>query len=311
MEKKDLPLVSIVVLTYNQEQYIEAALEGVASQDYPNLEIIVSDDNSNDNTKKVIENFRLKYKGSQKIIYNYNNENLGLVRHFNKIMSMVTGDYVVLAAGDDISLKNRTTLSVREIRKAGVDSLALNFKYIDGKGNDMNKCAFKLTNDIKIFKLSDYVLGKVPHPSGPSRIITKRVFDFFGPFQDDCPTEDSTLTFRALLLRGIAHYSEVGVNYRWHDNNMSSIDNIYRKIDPNKIYSQYYKDLCVAKEKNIIENSEYRLVKKKIDEYKITQVFRRNMYNEKNPWIRYLLILKYLFNVKVSYINKKKIISKE
>lgn len=305
MDDKELPLVSIVVLTYNQEKFIGEALAGVASQDYPNLEIIISDDNSNDNTRNIIEEFRSNYSGPHKIIYNYNRENLGLIRHFNIVMSMVSGEYIVLAAGDDISCENRTSLSVQKIRQAGVDSLALNFKYIDGDGNDMHKYGFEQSKELKIFKMSNYISGCVPKPSGPSRIFTKKLFDFFGPFLSDCPTEDTTLTFRALLLRGIAHYGEIGVKYRWHGNNISTPDNLYRKIDSTKIYNQYYKDLRLANEKKIISISEYKLVKKIIVDYKITQALIRKLYVEKGRYKRHFLGLLYVLNPRVLKRHKQ------
>lgn len=301
---EDKPLVSFCLFTYNQEQFIRDALEGIASQDYPNMEIIISDDNSCDNTRIIIEEFRCKYNGTHKIRYNFNSENLGLVRHFNKVMSMVNGDYVVLAAGDDVSLKNRTAVSVQQIIEAKVYSLALNFKYIDGKGNDMHKYAFTLANKMEKFFLSDYIAGRIMKPSGPSRIFAKGVFDFFGPFQDDCPTEDTTLTFRALLLGGVAHYDEVGVFYRWHGNNMSTPDNLYKNINSDKIFYQYYKDLCVAKEKKLIKRTDYKLVKKIIKDYKITQSLIRKLYITKNRYFRHILCLLYVLNPRVLHIHK-------
>lgn len=311
MENTELPLVSIVVLTYNQEKFIGEALAGVAFQDYPNLEIIISDDNSNDNTRNIIEEFRSNYKGYHNIICNYNHENLGLIRHFNKVMSMVSGEYIVLAAGDDIPFQNRTSLSVQEIRKAGVDSLALNFMYIDGVGNDMHKYAFDVSKELEIFKLSDYIGFRMPKPSGPSRIITRKLFEVFGPFMDDCPTEDTTLTFRALLLGGVANYGEVGVKYRWHGNNISTIDNLFRNVDPIKIYNQYYSDLCLAKDKCLVSFSDYKSIKKIIDDYKVTQLFIRKLYRENRSIKRYLLVLGYMFNPKALKVSKKKIFLKE
>ena len=66
------PLVSFCIITYNQENYILDALNGAVNQDYENLEIIVSDDCSKDNTFGVIENFVKTYQGRHKIILNRN-----------------------------------------------------------------------------------------------------------------------------------------------------------------------------------------------------------------------------------------------
>ena len=274
------PLISFVMLTFNQERYIKAALEGAVGQDYPNLEIIVSDDCSQDGTAGIIESFLASYKGPHAIVYNQNERNLGLIPHLNKILSMTHGEYIVLAAGDDISLPNRTMLSFQKIKASDTCSLALNFSYIDAEGNKLGRYGFELTDELSSFRLCDYINGDHPRPSGPSRIISRKLLDVFGLFNEDCPTEDTTITLRALLLGGVAYYGEVGVLYRWHGENLSSEKNLYARIDPQKIYNQYFDDLCLAKKAQLIDNEEFDAVKKRIDDYKATQIeCRMDYYN--------------------------------
>ena len=55
------PLVSIVVVTYNQSKYIIECIESILLQDYPNKEIIVVDDCSTDNTKEILSEYIIKY----------------------------------------------------------------------------------------------------------------------------------------------------------------------------------------------------------------------------------------------------------
>ena len=308
------PLISFVLLTYNQERFIKAALEGAVSQDYPNLEIIVSDDCSQDGTKNIIESFLETYKGPHSIVYNRNERNLGIVPHLNKIVSMAHGEYIVLAAGDDVSLPNRTMLSYKKIKESGVCSLALNFKYVDANGNDSGRYGFEWSNELSPFYLSDYIKGDHPYPSGPSRIFSRRIMEVFGPFKEDCPTEDSTTTLRALLLGGVAFYGEVGVLYRWHGNNISSDKNLYAKIDPQKIYNQYVDDLCLARDLQLVNNEEYHAVNKIIDRYRAVQMERRKEYYNPQARIahsktnrrfsRCYFFLKFLFN---KYILRKKV----
>ena len=56
MQKKDFPLFSILIPTYNQEKYIMDAVKSSLMQNYPNLEVIVSDDCSNDSTSVLVNN---------------------------------------------------------------------------------------------------------------------------------------------------------------------------------------------------------------------------------------------------------------
>lgn len=308
------PLISFVLLTFNQERYIKAALEGAVEQDYPNLEIIVSDDCSQDGTRSVIEAFLESYTGPHPIVFNQNESNLGIIPHLNKVLSMTHGEFIVLAAGDDVSLPQRTMMSYQRIKESGMCSLALNFKYIDQNGNDLGRYGFEQSEEITSFYLSDYVKGNQMHPSGPSRIISRKLLDVFGLFNEDCPTEDTTTTLRALLLGGVAYYGEVGVLYRWHGENMSSERNLYTKIDPRKIYKQYFDDICLARDAQLINDQEFHALKKIINDYKTTQVRQRMEYTDpferfthsksNRRFTRFYYYLKLLFN---KFVLRKKI----
>lgn len=60
---KQIPNVTFVMLCYNQEQYVEAAIRGALAQDYLNLDIIISDDNSPDRTFEVAKQIASNYEG--------------------------------------------------------------------------------------------------------------------------------------------------------------------------------------------------------------------------------------------------------
>lgn len=120
------PLVTFALFAYNQERYIREAVEGALAQDYPNLEIIVSDDCSTDGTFDVIEQTLSRYAGRHRIRAIRNQTNQGLIRHVLSVGKAATGDVVVVAAGDDISLPQRTSRLADSIladpRVAAVDS---------------------------------------------------------------------------------------------------------------------------------------------------------------------------------------------
>lgn len=91
---------SIVIITYNQEQYIEECLKAILSQLNYIYEIIISDDCSTDTTFDIITRYKNKYP---QIIKAYQNErNIGIFPHLNKITQYITGDFVNLVAGDDL-----------------------------------------------------------------------------------------------------------------------------------------------------------------------------------------------------------------
>ena len=73
----DKPLLSLLIITYNQEDYIRETLEGAFSQNYSPLEIVISDDNSTDGNFSIIKDMVSEYAGPHTIIINQNSQNLG------------------------------------------------------------------------------------------------------------------------------------------------------------------------------------------------------------------------------------------
>lgn len=94
----NIPKVTVMIPTYNQEKYIAEAIESALGQDYPNLEIIVSDDCSVDNTKNIVKN----YLPDKRIKYVQNEINLGRVGNYhNTLYHHATGEWVINLDGDD------------------------------------------------------------------------------------------------------------------------------------------------------------------------------------------------------------------
>ena len=94
---KELPKVSIMIPTYGQEQYIVEAVNSACNQDYENLEIIVSDDCSPDQTEEVIKNIK-----DNRIVYHRNKSNLGRVGNYhNTAHNLASGKWAINLDGDD------------------------------------------------------------------------------------------------------------------------------------------------------------------------------------------------------------------
>lgn len=90
--------VSIIVAIYNIENFIEKCIKSLITQDYKNLEIILVDDNSTDNSKKICEEYSKKDPRIRLIVHKQNTKQSG-VR--NTGLDNATGDYIVFVDGDD------------------------------------------------------------------------------------------------------------------------------------------------------------------------------------------------------------------
>ena len=80
VQSNSQPLVSILITSYNRARWIGQAIESAMAQDYENLEIIISDDGSTDNSHEVIN----KYTNDPRIRYSRNEKNLGITATLNK-----------------------------------------------------------------------------------------------------------------------------------------------------------------------------------------------------------------------------------
>lgn len=106
-DSNNRPLVTFALFAYNQEKYIREAIEGAFAQTYEPLEIILSDDCSTDRTFEVMKEMARKYKGRHEIRLNRNEQNIGTIDHVLTVGRLASGCFMVVGAGDDISIDTR------------------------------------------------------------------------------------------------------------------------------------------------------------------------------------------------------------
>lgn len=114
---KDQALVSVFLPTYNQQNFIAASIDSVVSQDYENLEIVIGDDCSQDNTWQIVQEYQSRYP--EKIKAFRNPQNLGITGNCNEILKRCTGKYVAFTAGDDLFLPGKISTQVELMEKNG------------------------------------------------------------------------------------------------------------------------------------------------------------------------------------------------
>ncbi len=122
------PLVSICIPTYNSSRYLKECLDSVAAQSYKNLEVIISDNASTDETVFIVNQYVERYRFKLDI----NSKNMGALANFNKLISLATGKYVAIYHADDVYNKNIVEESVRILNAH--DSVGL----VGSMGNIMN-----------------------------------------------------------------------------------------------------------------------------------------------------------------------------
>lgn len=218
------PLVTLVLVSYNQESVVAAAVESVFAQDYSHLEIILSDDCSTDHTFDVLQKLAHEYDGPHHVLVNKNQNNLGIGQHWDSISRRARGALIVHAAGDDISHPSRVSALVRawksvDPRPSMISSDGMIMTY-DGEPVRRH-IGSRWSEEVHIQRSPrqhDLDLLDVP-VCGFSLAIDRRIYDVFEPIQDRLWAEDEMLRRRALLLNGIMYIPDVLVRYR--DNGLS------------------------------------------------------------------------------------------
>lgn len=210
--RQDRPLVTFAVLAYQQEELVRQAIEAAFAQTYSPLEIILSDDGSGDRTFEVIERMAAAYDGPHSVRVNRNRENLGLIGHVNAIFEMARGEIVLLAAGDDVSLPERTERVVSAFGE-GADVMLVHtpVERIDAAGTMLGLWHAPMRG--KPDDIGSLALSLGLH-LGASAGYRKVVFDRFGPIVQRAAYEDLVLGFRARLLGRLVGLDLPLVRYR-------------------------------------------------------------------------------------------------
>lgn len=112
---KEIPLVTVIALCYNHERYVLESLQSVVNQNYTNIELIIVDDFSTDNSITTILKF-IENNSSIKTIFN--KTNIGNCRSFNNALKIAKGKYIIDLSTDDVMLPERVAEQVEKFEKS-------------------------------------------------------------------------------------------------------------------------------------------------------------------------------------------------
>jgi glycosyltransferase involved in cell wall biosynthesis len=110
LEKNNLPLVSVAIVTYNQKELLRECIESCLCQDYKDFEIIVADDGSTDGTHEMLLGYRSKYPSIFKLILSTVNK--GITANSNSAHFSCSGKYIAWMGGDDLMMPGKLTKQV-------------------------------------------------------------------------------------------------------------------------------------------------------------------------------------------------------
>jgi len=122
------PKVTVIIITYNQEDYIGEAIESALSQRYQNKEIVVCDDFSTDATADIIRAYANKYPSL--VIPQIGDSNIGITGNCNRGFSAATGDFICFLGGDDYFLDGKIEAQVNYMLDSPEKALSYHDVYL-------------------------------------------------------------------------------------------------------------------------------------------------------------------------------------
>lgn len=201
---KKNPLVSIIIPVYNGENYLKEAIESALAQTYKNIEIIVINDGSNDNTEKIALNY------CSKIRY-FSKENGGVASALNLGIQEAKGEYISWLSHDDKYYPNKIAVQIKQIKKLKNDNFILfsNYNRLVVNSNKTTKVKISYTkkynNDKELFFESfKLLLNSTLH--GCSLLIPKRAFNEAGLFDTKLKTVQDYAKWYEFLKIGYRFY---------------------------------------------------------------------------------------------------------
>lgn len=207
------PVVSLLLIAYNQQATIGESVAGALSQTYSPLEIVISDDASSDDTWEHIQRAVEGYLGPHQVILNCNKHNLGIGAHLSRLVELSRGELLFVAHGDDVSLPHRCERVVEAWLASNrrLDLIASELTDIDEYGKTHGRIT---PSDLATYRNAADWLAQPPYVVGAAQAWTRRVFERFGPLPPGVVAEDLIMAFRAIVSGGAMTLNEPLVRYR-------------------------------------------------------------------------------------------------
>jgi len=205
IHKNSNPLVTIYITNYNYRDYIEKSIESVLNQTYSNIELIIIDDGSTDDSKNIINNYE-----KHKKIYTIFQKNKGLNASNNIALNLARGEYIVRLDADDYFAPQAIEIMVSELERYPEHALVFSdYYHIDIDGN--------IIEEIKRHNFSiDVTLFDQP-AHGACTLIRTKILKLIGGYDEEFNRQDGyDIWLKVIQLYQVRNISLPLFYYRQH-----------------------------------------------------------------------------------------------
>lgn len=215
-------LVSVIMSVYNGETYLAKSIESILSQSYSNLEFIIVNDGSIDNSIQIINDYKKK-DNRIKVI---NQENIGLAISLNKAIKYSNGKYIARFDADDISLPNRLEKQIQYLETHNDYIMVSSSAYFIDKNDKIYGRTCPLLSERLLLKQLKYI-NPIIHPSV---VIRKDALEKVGLYDENIKQicEDYYLWNKLSKTGKIKVLFTPLIKFRMHNNNMSNSNHLLK-----------------------------------------------------------------------------------
>ncbi len=192
------PLVSVIMVTYNHEKYIEEAINGVLMQEGDfDVELFVANDKSPDNTAEIVEHIKREHPKGNWIVHLNREKNLGMMGNFLDVLNRCKGKYIAMCDGDDFWIDSRKLQSQIEFLESNSAYVAC-YHDVEIRNESGREMHGKLLSEFIDNATTEDILKKhfIPTPS----LVFRSVLTYPDWFTE-CPSGDIPLEL-LLSLKG-------------------------------------------------------------------------------------------------------------
>ena len=320
--------VSVIVAAYNIQDYIVKCLESIANQTYKNLEVIIVDDGSTDNTGKLADEFA-ENDNRFTVIHK---ENGGVSSARNRGIDAASGDFIGFVDGDDTIEDDMYEMLVNNAIKYDADISHCGYKLIENGKEILMHGTGKIVIQDRKKGILDLMDGSLIEPGIWNKIFKKEIVGYIRLDENLKINED--LYFNILLFNQSnksVFEDKAKYNYMKRDNSAttSNINNIRKIKDPLKVYQMivdlyendieiypYAKKMQIGRNINIYnlltleKKIEFKKLKKQIREYirlNKNEVKNNSVITRKIKLMMYgILYMRYIYDlIYMLYFNKR------
>jgi glycosyltransferase involved in cell wall biosynthesis len=264
---QNFPLVSVICLSYNHEDYVVEALNSVINQTYPNIELLIADDCSTDNSVEKIQNWLQHHP---KVHFLANEKNMGNTKTFNQLAKKATGEYIIDLAADDVLLPNCVEKQIETFQKTKYKNLGIVYGNIIEINQDgaFLKNYYTELDEPKSGDIYSMVIGRMTKICSVSSMVKKLVYEKIGYYDEELAYEDLDLWIRASRIFDFEYFPEIVAKKRETPNSLSA----------HFLYKNNFKTKQLNLSTLKILNKAYRLNKSKKEHQLLLGRIRFEMY---------------------------------